>query len=140
MTKKYIYAKGVEGMTFYTKSTATLGFSASASANVAKHGLTIVPLTGSADFHFAGVKASIGSPLLVSIDFSNGIAWNLKKNEVETTGIYAEKKTAKVDTGLAETKSAVTELENTAIKTATGAIDMATRALTLRSASAVSSE
>ncbi len=138
MTKKYMYAKGVDGMTFYTKSTATLGFSASASANVAKHGLTIVPITGSAEFHFTGIKASIGSPVVVGIDFSSGITWNVKKNEVECTGLYAEKKTAKVDTGLAETESAVSELEKTAIKTATGAIKMANRAVTLRSASGVS--
>lgn len=138
MAKQYTFAKGVEGMTFYTKSTATLGFSASASANVAKHGLTIVPLTGSAEFYFSGVKCSIGSPLVVGIDFSSGVTWNVKKNEVEASGIFAEKKTAEVDTGLAETESAVTELEKTAVKSATGALKMANRAVTLRSASGVS--
>lgn len=137
MAKKYIYAKTVDDMTFYTKSTATLGFSASASATVAKHGLTFTPATGSAEFYFTGLKASIGSPLVVGIESSNGITWNLKKMEVEATGIYAEKKAAKVDTGLAETEAAVSELEQTAMKTKNEASSMLISAVKLRS-SAVS--
>lgn len=131
MVQQYTYAKGVDGMTFYTKSTANVAVSYSADASAFKHGVT-VSLDGSAEFFLAGIKISVSSPLSLSISLAGTINVDLKKNEVVTKGFYAETKTGEVDTGLSKTQAKTTELNDRLSKLSANAIQMGIEAVNLK--------
>lgn len=131
MAKQYTYEEGVDGMTFYTKSTATVSVGYSASATVAKHGLS-VSMDGAADFSLAGIKISASTPLVLSVSLAGTVSFDLKKMECETTGFYAETKAASVDSAVSKTEAKVLELKDRLTSLTTTAVGMGIRAVDLK--------
>lgn len=131
MAKQYTYAEGVDGMTFYTKSTATVSMAYSADATVAKHGFSVA-MDGAAEFNLAGVKISASTPLVLSISLTGTIAFDLKKMECESNGFYAETKTASIDAAVSKTEAKVLELQDRLANLTTTAVGMGIKAVELK--------
>jgi hypothetical protein len=130
MAKQYTYAEGVDGMTFYTKSTATVSVGYSADATGAKHGLTTC-MSGSAEFSLAGVKISVSTPILLSISLTGTVKFDLKKMECESNGFWAETKAGSVDSKVSETEAKLLELQDRMAVLSSTAIDMGIKAVDL---------
>lgn len=131
MAKQYTYAAGVDGMTFYTKSTATVSVGYAADASVAKHALG-VSMAGSAEFNLAGVKISVGSPTLLSIGLSGTISIDLKTMECETKGFFAETKAASMDAAVSKTEAKTLELQDRLANLRTTAVGMGIQGVELK--------
>ncbi len=131
MAKQYTYTEEVDGMTFYTKSTATVSVGYAATATVAKHALG-VSMDGAADFSLVGIKISLSSPLVLSISLAGTVSFDLKKMECESTGFWAETKAASVDSAVSKTEAKVLELKDRLTSLTTTAVGMGIKAVDLK--------
>lgn len=129
MAQEYIFAKGGDNFTYYTKTFTKAAFGATISGATNSDGLTLA-MGGSADVTLGGFKLSNSTPLMLSIGLSLNLSWewsgglNFKYN-----GFGAEADTAKDDAALAETESKITSLQQKITRMARHGIDFSVRAI-----------
>lgn len=129
MAQEYIFAKGVDGFTYYSKTVTKAAFGASISGATNSDGLTVA-MGASADITLAGFKVSNSTPLMLSVGLSLNLSWEWSGGlDFKYTGIGAEADTAKDDSALASTQSKLAELNNKITRMTNHGIDFSVRAI-----------